>query len=261
MAKKTSWMPRLDIAFVFTTAFVIVLANLPAPIPHQVVEVESLTDSALPQQYSLAVNDPRLRKLSRHIERYGKTKPNQAVGKAKWMAETAAIYAERTQEDVAKVAAASKRTTPIMMVSYVPSGDVKPTKTDLVQYWSGFSQKSEQSIESIQHNWQARIDSLGPPPVALTRTVPGVVSGATLYVASILALFATVVMTVWRSSYPTRRLNHPVGLSAGDEEPQSHSDLAIVLPADSVRLHQPMMVHLRRLTYVAMLALAITSLV
>ncbi|WP_222436152.1 hypothetical protein [Rubripirellula reticaptiva] len=270
MTNNTSWMPRPDLALVFTTVFVIVLANLPAPVPHQVVEVSNTEATDTSHTYSLAVNDPRLRRLTRRIDTYGKSAPAAAVGKAKWMAETSSIYAERTLLDLAKLETQSDEatslatgktpasSTPIMMVSYVKTPDAKPTPTNLVEYWSNFSKTSEKSIETIRTNWQKRIASLGPPPVKLAGTVPGVISGGTIYVASILAIFATLVMATWRSSYPTRRLQHPVAITTEDHQSVANdSGLAITLPAGSVRLHQPMMVHLRRMAYAGLIVIAI----
>ncbi|MGB7328783.1 MAG: hypothetical protein WBD31_28150 [Rubripirellula sp.] len=270
MTNNTSWMPRPDLALVFTTVFVIMLANLPAPIPHQVVEVAKAEQSKAPQTYSLAVNDPRLRRLTRRIDTYGKSEPAAAVGKAKWMAETSSIYAERTLLDLAKAetlatdnatATATAPATPIMMVSYIKTPDAKPTPTNLVEYWSNFSKTSEQSIDTIRANWKQRIESLGPPPVKLAGTVPGVVSGGTIYVASILAIFATLIMAAWRASYPTRRLQHPVAITTENHGAEAnHSDLAVVLPAGSVRLHQSPMVHLRRMTYAGLVVIAVLQL-
>ncbi len=107
MTGKTRWMPRPDLAFVFTTVFVIVLANLPEPVAHQVIEVRSPGVTGAPQTYSLAVNDPRLSRLTRRVETYGESAPAAAIGKLKWMAETASLYAQRTADDLTKIAAES----------------------------------------------------------------------------------------------------------------------------------------------------------
>ncbi len=258
MTERKSWMPRLDIVFVFTTAFVIVLANSPSPTPMQVVHVDAKVGP--PQTYSLAVDDPRLRKLRRRVDTYGQAKPAAALGKARWQAETAAFYAERTLLDHTKLAAgqASDKNGPaVMMVSYVSSNGDTPTKLNLVEYWNDFGAKCSQSIATIEQKWQEQSAELGPPPVSFGEIVPGTINGGTMYVSTVLAIFVTIVMAVWRLCCPARRWPD---LQTDNADSTESSELAIVLPRESVKLHQTAMVHLRRVAYVGLLVLAAISL-
>ncbi len=150
-----------------------------------------------------------------------------------------------------------------MRVAYVKSPHAPPTETNLVEYWSTFSDRCDDSIASIRVQWQERVRTLGPPPVTLSNIVPGVVSLRSIYVATILGIFATVILAIWRAACPTRRMDcvtsikTPSHLMSINEAGTNACAVAILLPADSVKLHQSVWVHLRHATYAGLLATAL----
>ncbi|QDT05577.1 hypothetical protein K227x_39780 [Rubripirellula lacrimiformis] len=255
----------------FLTAFLIALSFLPKPPARQTIEVRErviggLSDS--PRLYSLALGDPRLVQIRRQILNYGHSKPAAALGMARWQAETAAIYAQRTNELAVDPTTIDRPTlgsiTPVIPVSFT-----NQAKTiDLVGYWNQVDEQARGHLLKLETVWRQQQATIGPPPVRLGNVTQPLLSGTNLGYAALIAFLAMLLMAVWIRVQPPRRL---VGASAedmqaistkreqsqGKSSSQSENQLPVILPAAWIRLRQPIGVHLRKIVYVGLFATAV----
>lgn len=88
-------MALRDAGLVFLAAFAIAVSVSPKPPLRQMVSVRD--QDGLAQTYYLPIDDPRLDRIGRRIEQYGRSIPVAQVALAKWQAETAQFYVARLE--------------------------------------------------------------------------------------------------------------------------------------------------------------------
>lgn len=213
-------LPWRDGLFGFLVAVLVSFGVWPDPVPIREVVVSQPTAKI----YSLAVDDPRLVRIRRQIDRYAPPRPTATLGMTRWQSETAAFYARDGQG---------------------------------IGNWSKFANQSASYVTSLETAYLDRQSKLGPPPISLGEVTQGSLSAASMITILGIALIVGIVVSVWRSQTRPRSIAI-VSPTVAPENSQNDST-AIAIPARWIRLRQPIGVQVRRVAYAGLFVAALAA--
>ena len=264
VSRPTSTVAR-DASLIAVSTAAIVIAYWPSPGPRQLVVLRQVSanhpiaSERLPSAneqgvqtsrgvFSLPIDDPRLQVLEQKLTQWGTPEPDSTVAIARWRLELAEFYA-----------AAAKGT-----------GPSAPRVVD----WSQRAEEAKQLIERLEQNREERRRQTGAAPIELGAVFEPGMPPAAFLVALAAAAVAFLGAWLWAARFP------PVGfqrtrssqlssapLTQPDDSPSFGVDggvsgervLALRIPPEWIRIHQPVGVTLRRICFALIVAIAIAS--
>lgn len=237
---------------------VIALAQWPKGLDRQTIRFRD--PSGHVQQYSLSSDDPRLLLVAEQLRRWKDGGFSGAIALAKWRHELAGFYAENVTDVEIKP---TQAVVPVSFEQVVPAA--KALTPDTASYWMMAQRRAEQELRHAEQQLARRLDSSGPQPLELGELVPPAVGTAPLAISALAGIIVACGFVFWSYLCPAIRLQDRMSMVASDqpetEDPPATSPLQLEIPADWVRVHQPLGVHLRRLGYAAIVTTALVNVV
>ncbi len=231
---------------------VIVLSHWPGQTPKQMVTFRD-PQGAL-HNYAFAIDDPRLAKLRVVAEKRTGPSSSTSLAQAKWRAELAEFYAERTLP----------RSVPVdrvVRVSFIdgqstnPSGDEASVLKAQHEFWIRAAEKAQTQIVEAKAKLERQRQLAGPPPIVFGKPAPGGPTPNSFLWASLIGICVACGFAFWTRWSPTIRLASDVKPEFDSPPTNQHGrtrDLQLIIPARWVRIHQPASVVLRRTLYTAL---------
>ncbi len=242
--------------------------------------IHSLDRDGNTSSYSLSLDDSRLARLSRELDRRQNPPPTREIVLAKWRMDLAGHYARRLDPDARRGAIAPKTETPAVLSGGVPIVQVgfssEPNaetaeagaalgysaQTRELAFWRGISAKSELALESANEQIAQQIANMGPPSIVLGKVFEPSKSANAWITAILLGLLASCVFADWQMRSPTIVITQK-SLSAGAEDvaeaESNDGTVRLQIPIEWIRIHQPLSVQLRRLMLVCLVLAAVLA--
>ena len=254
MIATTRRMAIRDFLLVFTATLVIALSLWPGARARQTVDLSS--PQGVSQRYSLALDDPRLEKLRRDLDGWSRGSPHTALAVAKWQAELADYYAQRAQTP----AHTAHSTSGIATVSFVDSPRDNPSLPTSGQrwgtYWEEVGSQARHSV-AVEHAKLEQHRARTVPPIRFGSVVE-VRPPHAFMVSCVLGCLMGSLFAAWTFSCPSIGLlndSNEANLRRLQGQGSSHppcAELQLQIPAAWVRVHQPVLVIVRRILYASL---------
>ncbi len=256
--------------------------------------IHSLDRDGNTSSYSLSLQDSRLARLSREIDRLHNPPPTREIVLAKWRMDLAGHYARRLDSIARPETSAPENTTlgtknsapdaisaadspaggtPIVQVGFsLPPNSLASDQTPQASqtgsaavvarelaFWNGVSQKSQIALESANQHIAQQIAKMGPPAIVLGEVFQPAKSANAWITAILLGLLTSCLFADWQMRSPAIVITRSdVSRDTPNTQPDA-KDLAvrIQIPIEWIRIHQPASVLARRATLALLLIAAI----
>ena len=241
-----------DALLVSVAVLIIALSFFPDQPNRQLILFRGETGVA--EQYSLAVDDPRLPQLHQQLRAWHEYRPADTLGVTRWQKETAQIYAAQLAKNDSPIAQVS-----FELPNHVESGaapshfGVDPATQ---HYWLAVSERCELVLRRQAEQLERVVNERGEPPVVLGEVVAPGTTFPTWGICTALGLLAAVVFSIWANLSPKIELVRREALegpTAGDPT----AELRLVIPRHWFRIRQPASVRLRQSTYAVLVIWAL----
>ena len=257
MIFKTRQMVTGDLLLVALASAAIVLSIWPRDEPRQLIQIR-LTGGGL-QTYSLPQTDPRLAVLRQKLAVWSNPRPDSSTALAKWRAEVAQFYAERTDPeninaDVIQVSFTDQSLGQQESSTSTPAGEDARQPHRQHVYWIKVRDAAIQEIVTAKER-RAHQRALAGPPIVFGELSHAPLPMKALATASVTAMLVALTFFIWGALFPSLKL-HQTQLAHLDDDRQPGS-LRLTIPANWVRLHQPVVVQVRRLVAFSLVVAAI----
>jgi hypothetical protein len=260
MIAATRRMATLDFLLVAFSAIVALQAFWPAAAPRQTVQYRDAGGRV--HRYSLAIDDPRLKRLTQAVKKPSRPRPTAALAKLKWLAETADFYVGRTEP---------RRNEPgfVLPVSYREnqSAAKSTNEADVLaaeqNYWIEIRDENRQKVAQAEAKLRLQQSLAVPSAIVFGDTVHGAHSTITLVTSALLGVCIAGFFALWTYACPAiclRADRFPPELETRKSDWSPSRDLRLLIPSRWVRVHQPASVTIRRLTQTVVVAAGLASL-
>lgn len=273
--------PLRDATLVAVSTAAIVIANWPADSPRRLITFRHAagTDTSSGvvgfRTHSLPVDDPRLRRLQRHVERRSNPQPGMSVAVARWRLELAEFYAANPPRSSSNAGDVSDGADPSKAGEDANGSDGANGSGGGIA-WDRFAFETRETLERLDREMAAKIEAAGAGPIRFGTILPPSPPRTAIPIAVLAAAFAFFAARFWGSRFPGLSLEPAPQASGGpDPDPgrpphprQSSLDridveadqtLALAIPRHWVRVRQPLGVQLRRVCFVAIVVAALAS--
>lgn len=256
-------LPVHDFLLVAFAVAVISISQWPESGRRQWVQLRQ-KDGTL-REFSLPENDSRLAKLSLSLEKWARAGQETPLAIARWRAELAEFYAGRTAETSHR-----SSTSTIRAVSF--RSDAKPTTPNVTEaerlrrvehsFWLNQAEAARRAVDKIEEVRRSRRELEVPPPIVFGRLAPAGKPGHAVLFATLAGLASALAFAAWSYACPALGWSAKSGRSTSPDSVSSSEDsrqLQLVVPADWIRLRQPLGVRLRQAAVPLLVLAAITS--
>ncbi len=265
MIATTRRMAMTDFLLIATAAIVIVLSHGPTATPRQRVEIRDRSGNL--QRYSLETSDPRLAMLRKQLAEQERRAPDRALAVARWRAELAEFYADRTADDSSETSALA----PVSFIDRVPEAIAPTESAETIArnsehvHWVQAANEARRAIAEAQQRLSLRSSLASQPSIVLGEIIANPVDRVTLAAAAVIGFCTALVFACWTYACPRIGLQVP-STSATPEFTAESGDckgkhLRLVLPEAWVHVTQPVSVQLRRGAFAAVVITALACIV
>ena len=266
MIAKSRQMATHDFLLILSAAVVLTITAWPSPGERQNVGIRQ-PDGTM-KSYSLAPEDPRLAKLRHELSEWNSPPHSSKLAVARWHAELAAMYVERTlprpsTEDASMVMPVSFESDAVRQRQELAAAEARQRQN---QYWRDYADKARTRIEAEEAR-QVRLQSLkASPPIVMGELSPAPHAPTTFLLAGLIGVATSIAFAFWNFAAPSIRLTQPLGAGTNTEagEPNlkhsnSSSELQLSIPSRWVKVRQPWPVKLRQSAYALLILAAFVS--
>ncbi len=250
------WAPRIlnfgalpfrtleDFVLAAVCAGAITLALWPADSTRQMIHCHDADGNA--SSYSMSLNDSRLARLRRDLDRREHPPASPAMVMAKWRTDLAGHYIDRCETKL-------RSDVPVVQVSFRQTPPPASTTNRELAFWKSVAERSESDIAAAKLRIQQQLAAHGPAPVVLgdVFTPP---KSRTAWIASILlGLLTSCIFAEWKMRAPAIEI---VRRELSESCHPALGAIRVEIPIAWMRIHQPKSVWVRRL---ALTTLVVTA--
>ncbi|MFK8114845.1 MAG: hypothetical protein AB8B91_21770 [Rubripirellula sp.] len=249
-----------DFLLLALAVVVIVLNCWPTPANRQMIDVRGPQGEI--QRYSLAVDDPRLQELEQQLYRRSQSRPLPGLTWARWQAEVAEFYAQRTRSNA--------ETGKVVAVSFTDQQVKVDRETEYQRslnrqhgHWLAVHDQSLQAIAKYETLMESQRAMLGPPPMAFAEVSSGGPAHHAFWISALAGLLVACCFAGWTYVCPARSLAAQSGEPelTSRSKPLKRQSIEMSIPTRWVRVHQPLAVWLRRTVYGSLVAAALLCII
>ena len=264
MIAKSRQLATHDFLLILSAAVVLAFSAWPKPDAHQTVQIRQINGSS--KTYSLAPSDPRLAKLKHELSEWKKPERSTTLAIAKWQADIAAFYAERTLPRSQPI-----DNSIIMPVSFQDVATKREAELAAREarerqhnFWLEFATKAEEQIDEEEKLQAQRRSLRASPPIVIGEVIPRPHAASTFFFSGLVGVLIALIFAAWTFAAPSIQVTP----DAESRSPELRSkldttpcELRLSIPSQWIQVHQPWSVQLRLSAYAILILSALACVV